>query len=169
MQDKIAELDYEATLAEKRDKLNSRLQVWSLLVALVGGFGLASLQSGNVSYVVALYPLLAMCIARYAAHSEMVLDRLKAYQFQLEKESGYRGYETFNQSCKQQQTSGGHKAALRDALLLTEGLATGVIVGRLALDSLPLLALLVGVVEVLAMIATFRFLYEPRKNARDHR
>jgi hypothetical protein len=64
MRDTLAALDYETAQAEKRDKLNARLQVWSLFVALVGGFGLASLQSGSASYVVALFPLQAALIGR---------------------------------------------------------------------------------------------------------
>jgi elongation factor P--beta-lysine ligase len=138
------------------------LQVWQLFVALVGGFGLASLQSGSISYVVCLYPLLAACVARYAAHSEMVLDRLKAYLLSVEKTNGYCGYETFNRARSKRHTSGSHKAALRDALLLTQMLATIVMVVRLALDHLLMVAGGVAVIEVLAMVATLHFLSEAR-------
>lgn len=163
MIDNLAQLDYEAAQAEKRDKLNARLQIWSLFVALVGGFGLASLQSGSVSYVVALFPLLAACIARYAGHSETVLDRVKAYLLQVEQQSHYSGYESFNRSCKRR-SSGGHKKALRDALVLTEVLATGVVVVRLAADHLPVLAGVALAVELLAIAATVHFLWERKSS-----
>src|SRR5436305_154240 len=98
--EKLAELDYEAAQAEKRNRLGERLQVWSLLFALVSGFGLASVQSGNISYVVMLYPLLACCIARAVGHSEAVLDQLKAYLLKIEQDSSYVGYEKYNKSNK---------------------------------------------------------------------
>jgi fatty acid desaturase len=157
--EKLAELDYEAAQAEKRDKLNTRLQVWSLLIALVGGFGLASVQAGSVSSVVALFPLLGACVARYAGHSESVLDQVKAYLLQIEQESGYCGYESYNRMVKRR-VSGGHKKALRDALVLMEVLATVAVVVRLAAASLIFLAVTVLVVEILAIIATVAFLRE---------
>jgi hypothetical protein len=55
----IEEKEFEALQAEKRDRMNSRWQVWSILVGLAGAFGLASLQSGYTGYVVALFPILA--------------------------------------------------------------------------------------------------------------
>src|SRR5947199_4800127 len=67
--EELANKNYDAVLAEKRDKLNSRLQIWSLLLALISGFGVASVQEGNTSLVVALYPLLAACLAHFTAHS----------------------------------------------------------------------------------------------------
>ncbi len=81
--EKLAELEYESLQQEKRDKLNARLQVWSLLVALVGAAGVASVQSGTLAYVVLLYPLLAACVARYAGHSESVLNQVKAYLLEV--------------------------------------------------------------------------------------
>jgi hypothetical protein len=157
--DKLAELDYEAAQSEKRDRLNGRLQTWSLLVALVGGFGLASLQSGTVSYVIALFPLLASCVARNTGHSEAVLDELKAYLLRVEQESGYGGYEVYNRSYKQR-SSGGHKKALRDALVMLEVLATVVVVVRLAGDHMVFFAVIVAVAEILAIVATVVFLHE---------
>jgi hypothetical protein len=155
----IAELDYEAAQAEKRDKLNSRLQIWSLFVALVGGFGLASLQTGSVSYVVALFPFLAACIARYAGHSELVLDQVKRYLYRVEEASNYSGYEHFNVVSKPTRPGvGNHMRALRDALVLTEILAVVVVVARLVADHLPVLAVVIAIVEVLAIGATLHFL-----------
>lgn len=159
--EKLTELDYEAVEAEKRDRLNARLQVWSLLIALVGGFGLASLQSGNVSYVITLFPLLAACIARYAGHSETVLDQIKTYLHQVEQLSGFTGYESYNHSCKRR-SSGSHKKALRDALVIMESLATVVVVTRLVVTSLFPLAIIVLITEVLAIGATVIFLREDR-------
>ncbi len=153
----IAQLDYEAAQAEKRDKLNARLQLWSLFIGLVAGFGLVSSQSSSISYVVALYPLLAACIARYAGHSEEVLDQIKAYLLQVEAENGFGGYEGFNYYRKRR-GSGGHKKALRDALVVTEALAIGVVVVRLVIDALPVVAVLVVAGELVAVGMTIYFL-----------
>ena len=80
----LHELEYEALQAEKRDKMNARWQVWSILVGLVGAFGLVSLQAGITGYVVMLYPLIAACLARFSAHSESILDQIKAYLLDFE-------------------------------------------------------------------------------------
>src|SRR5258708_5695547 len=120
--ERLAELEYEALQQEKRDKLNARLQVWSLLVGLVGASGVASVQNGAIAYVVLLYPLLAACVARYAGHSESVLNQVKAYLLQVEKRAGYEGYEHFNKTSGRR-GAGSHMMALRDAILLTDGLA----------------------------------------------
>ncbi|MBO0783440.1 MAG: hypothetical protein J2P37_31905, partial [Ktedonobacteraceae bacterium] len=92
----LAGLEYEALQAEKRDRMTARLQVWSLLLGLVGAFGLASLQAGTTSYLVALYPLLAACLARYTRHSEAVLHKVKDYLLSVEQQASYSGYEHFN-------------------------------------------------------------------------
>ena len=157
----IAQLDYEAAQAEKRDKLNTRIQVWSLLFALVGAFGFASVQSGTVSYVVALFPLLAACLARYAAHSEKILDQVKAYLWQMERKSGYTGYESYHQVHKQR-SSGGHKKALRDAIILTDSLAMIVLFTRLFSLHVPWVTNSVMLLELGAVFLTFCFLSEKK-------
>jgi len=158
-----ASKDLDAVLAEKRDKLNARLQIWSLLLALISGFGIASVQQGNVSYVVVLYPLLAACLAQFAGHSESVLDQIKAYLLQVEARSEYQGYETYNKTNKlKTASSGGHKRALLTALLITELLATTVVVSRLIEVQLPLVAGIVLIIESIAVIATVRFLRETK-------
>jgi hypothetical protein len=159
-QTELASLEYEALQTEKRDKMNARLQVWSLFVALVGAFGLASLQTGTVSDLVALYPFLALCIARYARHSERVLDQIKAYLFQIEQAHEYRGYEHHNRA-NQRRTSGSHLTALRDAILISQGLAICMIALRL-IDML-LLALVVTVIELGALAATWWLLSERKE------
>ena len=156
--EKVMELEYEAVQQEKRDKLNSRGQVWSLLVGLVGAFGLASVQSGGVVYVVVLYPLLAWCVARYALHSERVLDQLKAYLLQVEVQAGYSGYEHFNTSYGRR-GGGGHLKALRDAILLTDMLAGTVVVWRLLVESEYVLAVLVVAGVLIVLLGTWHFLH----------
>ncbi len=102
----LATLEYEALQAEKRDKINARLQVWSLFIGLVGAFGLASIQAGVTGFVVALYPFLAYCIAGYTSHSESVLDQVKKYLQHFETTNQYDGYECFNQMHRKQRKSG---------------------------------------------------------------
>jgi hypothetical protein len=157
--EQLAELDYEACQQEKRDKLNSRLQVWQLLIGLVGAFGLASIQAGGVAYVVCLYPLLAACVARYAGHSEGVLGQLKAYLLKVECSSDYSGYETFNKASKRA-GAGSHMRALRDAILLTDLLAAAVVELRLLADGWLWLAVLMAVVVSAVMIVTCHWLKE---------
>lgn len=154
-------LEFEALQAEKRDKLNSRLQVWSLLLALISGFGIASLQSGAISYVVVLYPLLAFCVARYVAHNEAVLDQVKAYLLELEQEISFQGYEHYNKAHKlNNSVSGGHKKALRDAIVLTDVLALGAVVLRLLFAGWWFLALPVLLVNGVVLIKTWLCLTE---------
>jgi hypothetical protein len=155
--ERLAELEYEACQSEKRDRMNARLQVWSILIGLVGAFGVASFQAGAVGYVVALYPLLAACVARHSGHSEGVLEQIKAYLHLQEEDAGYSGYEHFNKSFRRRGV-GSHMMALRDAIVLTDLLAVGVVVVRLVADQQ--VALVVGVlaVEVAAMVLTLRWL-----------
>ncbi len=155
--DRLAEMEYEALQQEKRDKLNSRLQVWSLLVGLVGASGVASLQGGAIAYVVLLYPLLAACVGRYAGHSESVLNQVKAYLLEVEKRAGYTGYEHFNKSSGRKGV-GGHMVALRDAILLTDGLAVAVVVWRLVSDGGYVLAALVMLAALVVVVMTCRWL-----------
>lgn len=149
--EKLAELEYESLQQEKRDKLNARLQIWSLLVALVGASGFASVQGGTLAYVVALYPLLAACVARYAGHSESVLDQVKAYLLEVEQRTGYSGYERYNKTSKRK-TRGNHARALRDTIVLTDSMAILVVLWPLWIDGWYVLASLV-VLAALAVIA----------------
>src|SRR5436305_14903936 len=126
--EELANKNYDAVLAEKRDKLNSRLQIWSLLLALISGFGVASVQEGNTSLVVALYPLLAACLAHFTAHSEAVLDQIKAYLYKFEQDHEVKGYETYNKENQLKSSpSEGHKKALLQALILTQALAASMV------------------------------------------
>lgn len=163
--ERLAELEFEALQQEKRDKLNNRLQVWSLLVGLVGASGVASVQSGAVAYVVLLYPLVAACVARYAGHSESVLNQVKAYIFELETRAGYSGYEQFNKSCKRK-TVGSHMTALRDAILLTDVLAVVAVVIRMFSDGLYVLAAFVLLAALVVLVQTCRWLNSGKEAAK---
>jgi hypothetical protein len=162
--EKLAEMEFEALQQEKRDKLNARLQVWSLLLGLVGASGVASvIQGGALAYVVLLYPLVAACIARYAGHSESVLNQVKAYLIEVEKRAGYTGYEQYNASGSSgRRGAGSHMMALRDAILVTDGLAVVVVVWRLFADGLPFLAALVVLAALGVVALTCRWLNNGR-------
>lgn len=163
--EKLAELEYEALQHEKRDKLNARLQVWSLLVGLVGGSGVASVQGGTLAYVVLLYPLLTACVARYVGHSESVLNQVKVYLIEVEKRAGYAGYEHFNK-ISGRRTVGSHMKALRDVILLTDSLAVAVVVWRLVADNWYILAGLVVLVALAVVVLTCRWLDGGRSSCR---
>jgi hypothetical protein len=163
--EKLAEMEFEALQQEKRDKLNSRLQVWSLLVGLVGASGVASVQGGAIAYVVLLYPLVAACVARYAGHSESVLNQVKAYLIEFEKRAGYSGYEQYNKSSGRRGV-GGHMVALRDAILLTDGLAVAVVVWRMVSDGWYVLAVLVVLMALAVAVMTCRWLRNGKEGAK---
>lgn len=166
--EKLAELDYEAAQSEKRDKLNSRLQVWSLLVGLIGAFGLASVQSGLVGYTVALFPLLAACLARYVGHSEAVLDQVKAYLYAKETEVGYCGYEHWN--CTRKRVgSGGHMRALRDVIVLVDLLAVGTVVIRLITEQWFVWSIVVVLLETVVIAFTCRWLRDRKARKQKRR
>lgn len=157
----LASLEYSALQQEKRDRMNARLSIWSLVFTLVSGFGLASLQGGTVGDLVGLYPPLSACLARYAGHSEAVLDQIKRYLFDLEEAQGYGGYEHYNAEHPLRfAASGGHKYALRLVLLVTEAGATLAFSVRLVAQGWYGLAALAVLLESGALLATWRFLRE---------
>lgn len=159
---KLAELEYEACQAEKRDRMNARLQVWSLLIGLIGAFGLASIQSGAIGYVVVLYPLVAACVARFAGHSENVLNQVKVYLLEVERRSEYSGYESFNKVSGRGGV-GNHMRALRDAIMLTDILAGLALTLRLVGDNQVLLIPEVVGVMIVVLILTGRWLRPSKK------
>lgn len=161
IQDELALKEYESLQAEKRDRMQGRLQVWSLLMALIGAFGLASVQSGPIGLVIGLYPLLAACIARYSGHNEVVIEKIKGYLLKFEEMHGYSGYEHYNQQVRHAR-SGHHVRALRDALLITSALATLVIMLHLLIDQQVMLAGAVALIELLAMVMIVCDLREKR-------
>ena len=163
--ERMAEMEFEALQQEKRDKLNARLQVWSLLVGLVGASGVASVQSGAIAYIVLLYPLVAACVARYAGHSESVLNQVKAYLLELEKRAGYVGYEQFNKS-NGRKGVGNHMRALRDAILLTDVLAVLAVVLRLFADGLYVWAVLVVLAALVVLVVTCRWVNSGKEGAK---
>jgi len=77
--DDLAMLEYEALRTEERDRINARLQIWAIFVSLSSIFGVVSLQSGMIAYVVALFPLLCLCLAFHVGHSEEVLRQIRKY------------------------------------------------------------------------------------------
>lgn len=151
--EKLIELEYESLQAEKRDRMNARLQVWSLFFAMVGAFGLVSVQSNEIGFLVALYPLLASCLARYTSHSEEVLGQVKARLLALEKESHFQGYEHVNQQNMFKRKVGGHIKAFRDALLMTDMLAV-VAAGHLLIQINWLVVALVLPLEMFSIWVT---------------
>jgi len=150
-QQRLSELEYEALQAEKRDKLNARLQLWSLFFGLVSGAGLVSVQTGAISSLIALYPFLAMCLAKYAAHSERVLDQVKARLLAVEQTCSIVGYEQVNKQQSRRRRAGSHLKAFRDAVLLSQVVATGLLVLRAPVLSL---GIAVALAETVLMFLT---------------
>jgi hypothetical protein len=154
----FAKLEYEALRAEERDRMNARLQIWTIYLSLVGAFGLVSVQSGNIAYITGLFPLLACCLARHIRHSEDALCQVRKYLYQLEKLYNYQGYEHYSRSISRV-THGGYLDALRDALLVTQALALVVIVLHLLSDQITWLIILPVIgLEVMAMFLTWHWL-----------
>jgi hypothetical protein len=154
----MVKLEYGALRAEELARENARLQVWTVFLSLVGAFGLVSVQGGLVAYVTALFPLLVLCLARHVRHSEDVLHQVRSYLYQLEKQYGYRGYEHFSRSVVRS-SHGGHITALRDAFVLTQLLAVGVVVMRLVFDHVGLVVVVLAVViQGVVLVLTWRWL-----------
>ena len=63
--EEFEKLELEKLYGELRDKMNTRLPTWSLLITLFGAFSYASVQQGMAGYIVLCYPLLAYCVARF--------------------------------------------------------------------------------------------------------
>src|SRR6266496_464046 len=152
----LALKEYEALQAEKNGRIQARLQIWSVFLALVGAFFLAGLQAGLVSWAILIYPIAAAFLAQFAGHNETVLDRLKTYLRAFEARYGYDGYEQFNFQIKTR--SGSQVKALRSALIATEVLATVVGIAHLLAEQHFLLASVATVIEIVTVVSTFLFL-----------
>lgn len=153
----LARKEYEALQAEKLARINARLAIWSIFLTLVGAFGFAGVQSSDINVLVALYPVLVSCLARHAGHNEAVLTQVKHYLFRIERLRGYVGYEHFNRR-ERSFAHGSHLKALRDAFVLTEVLAVGLLIWRLIDHSWYWAIAVVLVIELLAMVMTVLWL-----------
>jgi hypothetical protein len=132
----LATLEYEALRTEERDRMNARLQVWAVFASLVSLFGVLGLQSGMSGYVLAVFPLLCLCLAFHIRHSEEVLRQIRKYIYQIEKGSGYEGYEHFTRT-HVRALHGGYLVALCYALVMAQLLAIGLLGVRCWLDHVP--------------------------------
>ena len=161
--DTLMQLEYEALRAEERDRMNGRAQVWTLYLTIVGAFIFVTSQSGMVALLVALCPLLLACLARHSRHSEDVLKQLRKYLYQLEVTHQYSGYEHFTR-VNVRKTYGGYRVALRDAFLLTDGLAVVNVLSQLYMDHVSLwLYFLVLSADGVAIVFTWLWLSRSRK------
>jgi drug/metabolite transporter (DMT)-like permease len=122
----LAIKEYEMLQCEKNGRIQARLQVWSVFLALVGAFFIAGLQSGQVSWAILIYPVAAAFLAQFAGHNEAIIDRIKAYLHQFEEDHGYAGYEHYNSGILRR--SGSQVKALTGALVTTQvaALAIGI-------------------------------------------
>jgi hypothetical protein len=158
--DDLAMLEYEALRTEERDRINARLQVWAIFVSLSSIFGVVSLQGGMIGYVVALFPLLCLCLAFHVRHSEEVLRQIRKYLYSVEKRYTYEGYEHFVRE-QPRATHGSYLSALRYAFIATQCLAIAVLVARLMLDRIPFVAVAIVIMMLLngyVLYMTWRWL-----------
>jgi hypothetical protein len=107
----LAIAEYNGLRTEERDRINARLQIWGIFVSLVSIFGVVSLQSDLIAYIVALFPPLCLCLAYHVRHSEDVLYLMRKYLYAFEKHYKYRGYEHFGRE-QIRATHGGYLTAL---------------------------------------------------------
>jgi hypothetical protein len=158
--DDLAMLEYEALRTEERDRINARLQIWAIFVSLTSIFGVVSLQTGIIAYVVALFPLLCLCLAFHVRHSEDVLHQIRKYLYAVEVRHDYQGYEHFIRE-QTRVTHGSYLAALRYAFISTQCLAIAVFIVRLLLDHMPFVAVAIIVVILIngyLLFLTWRWL-----------
>ncbi len=122
----LAIKEYEMLQTEKNGRIQARLQVWSVFLALVGAFFIAGLQSGQISWSILIYPVAAAFLAQFAGHNEHIIDRLKAYLHRFEEIHCYTGYEHYNRPLTTR--SGSQIKALTGALVTTQvaALAIGI-------------------------------------------
>jgi hypothetical protein len=146
--DELAVLEYEALRTEERDRINARLQIWAIFVSLTSIFGVVSLQSGVIAYVIALFPLLCLCLAFHVKHSEEVLHQIRKYLYDVELRHDYQGYEHFIRK-HQRSTHGSYLNALRYAFSATQCLAIVILIARLWLDRIPVVALAIAIVVLI--------------------
>jgi hypothetical protein len=153
------------TTIEERDRINARLQIWTIFVSLTSIFGVVSLQSGISAYVVAIFPLLCLCLAFHVRHSEDVLHQIRTYLYAVEKRHDYKGYEHFTRE-QTRATHGSYLAALRYALIAAQCLAIAVLIARLLLDHMPFVAIAIIVVILIdgyLLGLTWRWLSKERR------
>lgn len=155
-------LEYAALRSEERDRINARLTIWTIFLSLVGVFGFASLQNSEAVYLLAVFPGLVACLAAHTRHSEDVLRSIRKYLYQLEQECDYKGYEHFTRTTPRP-THGGYLDALRAAFVLSQALATGLLLYHLVTDHVALVIIvLVFVVEMVPPALTGWFLSKHR-------
>jgi hypothetical protein len=156
--EELAKLEYEALRVEERDRMNGRLTLWGIFLSLIVGFSVASVQSSEVVYTLAVFPGLVGCLALHSRHSEEVLRTIRKYLYQLEKRYGYSGYEHYTRMMPRS-TYGGHMDALRYAFVLSQGLAMGMVLFRLVTDHVMVVViLLLLVLEGVVVVLTWRWL-----------
>lgn len=128
--------------------MSSRLTVLGMFFTLIGAFGVASVQSSSISYLLALY----------VRHSEDTLRSLRKYLRALEQCYGYHGYEDWIRA-NPRSFRGGHVDALRYMFVLAQALASVVFIVRVAQDHVAwLVVVLVGIVELVFVVLTWRWL-----------
>jgi hypothetical protein len=120
----LAIKEYEKLQDEKNGRIQARLQIWSVFLALVGAFFIAGLQSGSISWSILIYPVAAAFLAQFAGHNETIIDRIKAYLHQFEEVHNYQGYEHYNSSILKR--SGSQVKALAGAIVATDVLAVAI-------------------------------------------
>jgi hypothetical protein len=162
--DALATLEYEKLRDEERERMSSRLTVLGMFFTLVGGFGVASVQSSNVAYLLALFSPVLACLALYVRHSEDTLRSLRKYLHTLEQRYSYSGYEDWIRA-NPRSFKGGHVDALRYMFVLAQALASIVFIVRVAQDHVVWLAVvLAGIVELVFVVLTWSWLSKkPRK------
>lgn len=148
--------DRESALSEKRDKLNNRAVIWSLVFGFAGAAGFVSAQSGQVSYFVIVIPHLLSRVAAKASHDEKGVNQLKGWLKDSNKALGYTGYEEYNDKNAHGRVSGGQNRALRDTILLIQ-LCAGFLAGYLFINNIWLL-IAVSCISLHAMYKTVHYL-----------
>lgn len=162
----LEKIELESLHQEKRDRMNSRLVIWSLLFGVVGAAGFASAQNSEVSYLLALYPLIAVSVARYAGHNESVIDQIKAYLLQVAENYNHQGYEQFNKGRERHRRTGSHAKAFRSILIVTEVIAASLVTYRLIQIAQVWAAVAVALVSLVCLVYTYIYLHERKPKER---
>jgi hypothetical protein len=166
--------DYDAQRTAERDMIALRWQVWGGSIALVSLLSMAG-------YALGVCPWLFAFMARLISSNEEALKIIRKFLRSVEQRYGYQeGYEHFYDSFERR-TQGGARVGLRNTFLVLQGAVIllllihvwgdvqqqlPVVVGTVAMSSHLFqwaATVVIVLVEGTAMLATARWLREPKK------
>ncbi|MBO0790312.1 MAG: hypothetical protein J2P36_05110, partial [Ktedonobacteraceae bacterium] len=171
LQESIQTEEYRALREEIIKRVGARQGMWSTLLVLSGTLLTVGVQPELSAWTAALYPLISLCLALNWSHNDLRITQLTWYiHQQVERPLGLVGWESYRARAARQRrhllanTSGFHSYAAQGVFAITQLLASGIGVTRLAQSGQVGLAVLAGIVDLAATILTGYVLRERKDN-----